>query len=717
MIKKILLNPFSFFTITSIVFFWPISLHLFSFKNDTITYYYPIRTLISDALNNGELPLWTPYLNMGYPIHADMQGGAWNPIIWVFSFFTKYNLGAFHTEFLLYITFAGVGFYYLCKEFGCSKYAAIMAALSYQCSGFMIDMVQFFNCMSAACYLPFIFIYFRRILINHKISDTLLLAFFMFLLFTGGYPSLFIITTYLLIAYALFYFYAIENKLVYIKKIFLPISIAIICFTILSLPAIISFVNHLSEISRGKDQSLSVVQQNSMNPITIISLLSPFATTGSNDWLNSSILMRSIYIGIVPLLFTIYGLCFSSFRKNRENLFLLSCAFIMLCLAWGQFFFFRQIAFYTLPLMKSFRHPALFRLFTIFCLLILSAKSITAWQKKEFNNTVIKKIFYTFLVIAVSIAFISALFSKSLFTNNFFSISNLKSLYQNPTFQIRYLIQFLLFTPLAIRIYFAIKKRNYKILFILSVIDLFFATQLNMGVTVIGAKSFVDVEKTMNRNSVKFPLPNNEGITANAENSTGENVITGSTILYTKKITRNNYYITPGNLINQENFYESSIKDSIFKNSVLYFADTIIKEEKDIFYFKSKTAILKQLPNFSILPIDKDSNLVVINKLSANKMEATIKNNHDGLLIYLQNNYKGWQGYIDDKKVEIFPVNKTFMAIPTTKGTHKIRFKYMPLAVINAWIASMIFLLLMITIYCYLIFAKQKPMKPQMEVS
>lgn len=717
MIKKILSNPFVFFTITSIVFFWPISLHLFSFKNDTITYYYPIRTLISDALNNGELPLWTPYLNMGYPIHADMQSGAWNPIIWIFSLLTKYTLGAFHTEFLFYMTFAGVGFYYLCKEFGCTKYVALIVAIAYQCSGFMIDMVQFFNCMSAACYLPFIFLYCRRILVKHKISDALLLAFFMFLLFTGGYPSLFIITTYLLMAFGLFHFYAIEKKMEYIKKIYLPVIISILCFIILSLPAIISFINHLHEINRGKDQPLSVVLENSMNPITSISLLSPFATTGNNDWLNSSILMRSIYIGIAPLLFIIYGFCFSSFRKNRENIFLLAAAFIMLGLAWGQFFFLRQIVYYTLPLMKSFRHPALFRLFTIFCLLILSAKSIAAWQKNEFNNTAIKKIFYSFLIISISIAFVSIAFLKNVVISNFFRISTLKSLYQNPTFEIRYLIQFLLFIPLLIGMYFAIKKRNFKALFALIVIDLFFATQLNMAVTIIGARRFTEVEMTMNRNPIRFPLPNNESITSNAANSTGENVITGSTILYTKRITRNDYYITPGNLINQENFYESKIKDSVFKNSVLYFADTIIKEEKDIVYFKSKTAILKQLPNYSIRSTLKDSNLAVINTLAANKMEATINNSHDGLLIYLQNNYKGWRAYIDDKKVEILTVNKTFMALQTPMGMHKISFVYKPSVVINAWIVSIVFFILMIVVYCYLFFAKQKPTKPQMEVS
>jgi Bacterial membrane protein YfhO len=717
MMRKILSNPFVFFTITSIVFFWPISLHLFSFKNDTITYYYPIRTLISDALNNGELPLWTPYLNMGYPLHADLQSGAWNPIIWIFSFSTKYNLAAFHTEFLFYTTFAGIGFYYLIKEFGCTKYVALIVALAYQSSGFVIDMVQFFNCMSGACFLPFIFLYFRRILFAYTITDALLLAFFMFLLFTGGYPSLFIITTYLLMVYGFFHFYAVEKKFQYIKKIYVPISIAILCFVILSLPAIISFVNHLPEINRGKGQPLNVVLENSMNPITTISLLYPFATTGNDGWLNSSILMRNVYIGLAPLIFVIYGLCFPTFSKNRENIFLFVCALVMLGLAWGQFFFFRQIAYYTLPLMKSFRHPALFRLFAVFCLLLLSAKSITAWQNNTANNRALKKILFTILVISISIAIVSILFSNNLITSNFFTVSNFKALYLKQTFSVRYLIQFLLFAPLLLATYFAIKKRKTQILFTLVIIDLFLATQLNMAVTIIGARHFTDVEKTMNRNIIKFPLPNNESITANAANSTGENVITGSTILYSKKITRNDYFITPGNLINQENFYESKIKDSVFKNSVLYFADTIIKEEKDIPYFKSKTAILRQFPDSFILRTDRDSNFVVINTLAANKMEATINNNNDGLLIYLQNNYKGWQAYVDDKKVEIFTVNKTFMAIQTPKGLHDIYFIYKPAAIINAWLISIIFMLLITITYCYLLFAKQKLMKRQMEVS
>ena len=140
MFKKIITSPFFIFPVLTCVVFWPLSFHLFSLKNDALAYYYPVRTLISDALNNHELPLWTSYINMGYPLHADMQSSAWSPIVWVFSFLTNYSLAAFHFEFLFYLCFAGIGFYYLCREYGWNKTTAFTIAIAYQLSGFMIDL-------------------------------------------------------------------------------------------------------------------------------------------------------------------------------------------------------------------------------------------------------------------------------------------------------------------------------------------------------------------------------------------------------------------------------------------------------------------------------------------------------------------------------------------------------------------------------------------------
>src|SRR4051794_35493990 len=148
MFKRITLNPFIFFPLLTCIFFWPISLKIFTVKNDALTYYYPVRTLISDAINNFELPLWTPFINMGYPLHADMQSGAWNPVIWIMGFLTNYSLAGFHYELIVYLALAGIGFYFLARDYGWSKYIALLIGVGYEFSGPIIDSLQFTVCIS-----------------------------------------------------------------------------------------------------------------------------------------------------------------------------------------------------------------------------------------------------------------------------------------------------------------------------------------------------------------------------------------------------------------------------------------------------------------------------------------------------------------------------------------------------------------------------------------
>src|SRR5690606_19054997 len=98
--------------------------------------------------------------------------------------------------------------------------------------------------------------------------------------------------------------------------IVLPFTAIGILFILLSLPAIVSFVSHLPHIARGGVQPLPVVLENSMNPSALASLLTPFSTTGNDAWLHSNVLMRNIYIGIVPLIFLIYALFNSNIKRD-----------------------------------------------------------------------------------------------------------------------------------------------------------------------------------------------------------------------------------------------------------------------------------------------------------------------------------------------------------------------------------------------------------------
>src|SRR4051812_20415090 len=81
-----------------IVAYWPLSLQVFSLKNDAITYFLPFRFQISESIRNGFFPFWSPYIYTGLPLHADIQSGAWNPVVLLISLFTRYNMSVLEFE-------------------------------------------------------------------------------------------------------------------------------------------------------------------------------------------------------------------------------------------------------------------------------------------------------------------------------------------------------------------------------------------------------------------------------------------------------------------------------------------------------------------------------------------------------------------------------------------------------------------------------------------
>src|SRR5438105_8524982 len=118
------------------VSFWPISLHLFSLKNDALNYFLPVRWLVSESIHKGYMPFWSPYFNLGYYLHGDMQSVVWNPFVWLFSLAGPYTLYTLQLETLLYIFIAGTGMYFLLRQFGITQYVTLMCSAAYMLCGF-----------------------------------------------------------------------------------------------------------------------------------------------------------------------------------------------------------------------------------------------------------------------------------------------------------------------------------------------------------------------------------------------------------------------------------------------------------------------------------------------------------------------------------------------------------------------------------------------------
>lgn len=676
MTKKIFSSPFFFFPLLSCIMLWPLTLGLFTLKNDALTYYYPVRMLISDALHNGELPLWTPFINMGYPLHADMQSGAWNPLVLLLGSQTMYSLAVFHLELLCYFSLAGIGFYLLCRNLGWSRFVCLLLGTAWQFSGFMTSSTQFFVCLAAAAWLPFVLLFLHRMVATGDWRDGLAAGLFMSLLFTGSYPALFILSCYFLLAWYLFSFFSAERKGAFIRKQLWPVSLAIFCFLVLSSPAILSFLRHLPFIDRGRQQSLAFVQQNSLPPLSLLSMTGPFTVTANHRWLMTDPLMRNLYIGIIPLIMLLYGAANGVFRRSRWALYWLCAALFFLLLSFGHFFILHKIAYYCLPLLNTFRHPALGRFFTLFGLLMAAGYCLHfAEKRKGFSGLRNWAGRWTFLLGVLTLLpclfFFNALFHHFTTGKGLYAAATTLSLLQ------RFCIQMTWTIMLSLMLFAALRLRNKKtVLLAVMLLDLFVATQISLPISIIGNKSRETVEEHLLRNRERFPLPGNQSLAENSEGSIDSLHITGSMLPFSKKIGRNDYYITPGNLRAQEKFYESPVRETVFKNPVFFFADS----------------------GRSGASLHDSAIRIVPDSLSANGFGCRIKNPQAGMLVLQQNNYPGWHAYIDGNKTDILEIYSALMAIKTPPGEHRIAFHYEPEHIKALWYVSGIAWLLVLSI-------------------
>ena len=375
MLKKILYRSFlhvpvhTWLLLGAIVWlgYWPVSTNLFSLKNDAYIYFLPCRHFISEQLRHGHLPLWDPYFYMGFPLHGDMQGSVWNPFVWLFSLFTTYNMTTLQYETLLYIFLGGIGIYKLLDLTKSNHTVKLLLAVSYMFCGFIIDTAQITVWTASAAFLPFVFLYYFRLLQSGSfdLPTVIKAALAIFLLFTTGYPSFLFMCVYIFIAGILFML--IEKKRTgllnqqYIFGFVKNNCLLLTLFLLLSLPALLSYIDYLPYFQRSGGVSFSEAAINPFNPFALISYLFPFSVTKSHHLLTTDPTARSGFIGlfsIISLFFILKG------NQNRTKIYIILIIGFVFLFSLGAAFPLRKFCYDHLPLMNLFRHPGTMRIFT-----------------------------------------------------------------------------------------------------------------------------------------------------------------------------------------------------------------------------------------------------------------------------------------------------------------------------------------------------------------
>ncbi|MBI5879418.1 MAG: YfhO family protein [Chloroflexi bacterium] len=136
------------------VFFWKIALtNLILVGVDIFTYFYPYRAAINDAISQGRLPLWNPYLFMGAPLLANGQAGLFYPLNWPLALLDAPR--AINASIVLHVALAaGLLFAFARDRLALPTVPAVLAAVVFALGGYAGSLVEHVNQLQAAAWFP-----------------------------------------------------------------------------------------------------------------------------------------------------------------------------------------------------------------------------------------------------------------------------------------------------------------------------------------------------------------------------------------------------------------------------------------------------------------------------------------------------------------------------------------------------------------------------------
>jgi hypothetical protein len=674
-----------------LVAYLPLTSFLFALKNDMFIGYLPPKYLMGETISSGQLPLWNPYISFGLPFYGDMSSGYWNPITWIIAATTGYNAYTLTAEVMLYIVLSGAGMYYLSGLYTTNKYIRLIAAVSFMCNGFIVGHLQHINWLSGAAFLPWSLWSLKKMYAQPSLLSICRASLLLYLLASSSHPGIIIGSIYFFLAYVIFHLvreYKTGQKLLFIKNIKLN-AVLLLALVPLSAGMIAGYLDIIPHFERSEqiDINLSVTENTGFS--SWISSLLPFSTTTNTGFFSGDIAFRNIYWGLVLFIF----FCLSIIaKKTKEQVFFLVTGSLFLLLSLGQEF--KLAAIKILPLIGYVRVNAEFRIFAILSFTITAVIAIDKLQNPDVSMQKRLKQIIHWLLFTLSLLVTGSL--VLLFLNRESLIFNLQEpgihLYLREYLKIA-IKQFSIYDTLIIQgsaqllflffVYKAVKKRDFKTLFIITTFDVILATLLNVPYTGVGKSSVADIARIQQKSPRGIPVPPLQPITANDTIPLNERILFGEWSFYHKQIGSDKLILYPVKLKSNYLYYSKSKKDSSLSVSHLpfLFGTDSLYEEKII---KKSNLALKSIQSYT-------TNEIIINPDSASS----------NYLILLQNNYPHWYYQQNNTIKPVLKAGITFMAVPVLKEKSTVRIFFNPVRIKFLLLTSAIaFILYVIASLC-----------------
>lgn len=169
---------------------------------DVIRELYPWKTLVTEELKNGRIPLWNPYNFSGSPLLANYQSQVLYPL--TFLYFLLPQVAAWTIMVIIQPLLGTVFVYLFATEIGFSVPAAILSSVLFNFSGFAGVWMEFSTIWQTILWLPLLLFLVERAVKNRGLSRKfqLLFLFGLYCMITAGHPQDFINSFIFLLIYA-----------------------------------------------------------------------------------------------------------------------------------------------------------------------------------------------------------------------------------------------------------------------------------------------------------------------------------------------------------------------------------------------------------------------------------------------------------------------------------------------------------------------------------
>ena len=694
----------------AILGYWQIAFLKHSVTHDMINCWIPWRYYISQCFQNHIFPFWNPYQQLGYPIHADLQGPAWYIESILLSMTTGQTNYTLHFLFIFYVFLAGMGMYFLSLCFHTKRNVAFLIGVCYMLGGFFAAHVQHFYAIIGAAWLPFIILNYYKMHTEKSYVRALYVSIFMFFNLTGGNHTFSIILVYLFLTiFGYFVYQAIKEKNK--KLIFTYIKVNLlfgIATVLMASVVLVAFYQTAPYVSRLSGLTYEYVSECPLSPQSLLSLLVPFSTVNSGEFYNTDPSMSNIYFGVIMLVFVLLSLIN---KKSPFEKVLLGFAIVCLILSFGAYTPLHKLVS-NLPFLNLFRFPSYYSLFSVIIFLLLGGKQLAVFiDETEINLKKVLRItllIFSLLLLLVVIAFIKNHGESFFFLNKFSTIFDfIRAATLKQSILIQGCIQLFFIGILLVTLTTGIKKHWLKITSVLIILDLFVALQMNLpylGFSQTSPKELHDYIKSLPQD---FPIPANNNIIDNTTEKGQKHGLYKNTSVFHKQISFEGF-----NSYTFKSYYEleerhTKLKKAMLSNPLVYFSNDIYPESEvnklDSTRLTNKTIVLSNgdynLISKRLQPNNNDSLIDSLSVTSFSPNSITIKASASKpqLLTLLQSNYTGWEALIDNNPAPIILSNYLTMSILFPAGEHLVTFHFKnPMIVIAAIISYCSFFVVLI---------------------